>query len=57
MSDSAVAKARRLLWERFRLLVEPAAAAPLAALDVPHPVLNASSVAVILCGANTPPGL
>jgi threonine dehydratase len=49
--EPAIARARDLLWEEFRLAVEPAAAVPLAAwLDgqVPgrHPCL-------VICGANT----
>jgi len=51
VTERAIARARDMLWEEFRLAVEPAAAVPFAAwLDgrVPgrHPCL-------ILCGANT----
>jgi threonine dehydratase len=51
ITERAIAHARDLLWEEFRLAVEPAAAVPFAAwLDgrVPgrHPCL-------VLCGANT----
>ena len=51
VTEQAIARARDMLWEEFRLAVEPAAAVPFAAwLDdrVPgrHPCL-------VLCGANT----
>lgn len=52
VSDQEVREAQRRLWDRYRLLVEPAAAAPLAALA--H--LGAErdeKVGVIVCGANT----
>ncbi|HEY3752913.1 MAG TPA: serine/threonine dehydratase [Pseudonocardiaceae bacterium] len=51
VSDAELLAARDRLWEEFRLAVEPAAAAPLAALlagQVPGDL-----PCVILCGANT----
>jgi threonine dehydratase len=54
VTDQAVTKARRLLWDQFRLLVEPAAAAPIAALGTSLPVLDqARSIGIVICGANT----
>lgn len=54
--DRAIIAARALLWDRHRLVVEPGAAAALAALTGgryrPDP---AERVAVVLCGANTDP--
>ncbi|AXI76908.1 threonine/serine dehydratase [Peterkaempfera bronchialis] len=54
--DAEIASARRALWERRRLLVEPAGAAALAALRCgayrPEP---GERVGVVLCGANTDP--
>lgn len=52
VSDDDVRQAQRLLWDRFRLLVEPAAAAPVAALGS-LPVNAGERIGVILCGANT----
>ncbi|WP_377272261.1 threonine/serine dehydratase [Peterkaempfera sp. SMS 1(5)a] len=54
--DAEIAAARRALWERRRLAVEPAGAAALAALRCgayrPEP---GERVGVVLCGANTDP--
>ncbi|MCL2427717.1 MAG: threonine/serine dehydratase [Alphaproteobacteria bacterium] len=56
VSDAAILAARRLLWERLRILVEPGGATALAALTsaqfVPPP---GARVGVVLCGANTDP--
>lgn len=58
VTDDEVAAARAWLWERFRLLIEPAAAAAVAAarggrLDLTPSSDRPTSVAIILCGANT----
>jgi threonine dehydratase len=54
VSDAAILEARRLLWERLRVVVEPGGAAVLAALIegryVPEP---GERVGLLLCGANT----
>ena len=56
VEDAAISAAQTLLWERFRLIVEPGGATALAALlshrFVPPP---GSRVGVVLCGANTDP--
>lgn len=56
VADDEVLGARRLLWDRLRLVVEPAAAAAVAALTTgayrPAP---GERVAVVVCGANTDP--
>lgn len=56
VADDDISAARFELWDRYRLVVEPGAAAPLAALlsgaYVPAP---SERVAVVLCGANTDP--
>ena len=56
VSDAAILEAQRHLWQKLRLLVEPAAAAPLAALRTgtyrPEP---GERVALLLCGANVEP--
>ncbi len=57
VSDEAIIEARRLLWEECRVMAEPGAAAPLAALlsgaYVPAP---GEHVALIVCGGNADPG-
>lgn len=54
VSDETIIEARRLLWDRLRIVVEPGAAAALAALlskaYQPEP---GERVGVLLCGANT----
>lgn len=56
VSDDAIAAARRLFWEETKVLPEPGAAAPLAALlsgaYVPAPD---ERVALIVCGGNADP--
>ena len=55
VSDAAVTESRRLLWERLRVLAEPAACAALAALVSgqvrPRP---GSTVVVVVSGGNNP---
>ncbi len=54
VDDDAVVAARRNLWDRFRLLVEPSAAVPLAALEAGRVKTGPGDhTAVIICGANT----
>ena len=59
VSDEQLAEAQQRLWDQLRLVVEPAAAAPIAALIAgtwtPRARL-AGRVGVILCGGNTDPG-
>jgi threonine dehydratase len=51
VSDAALLAARDRLWEEFRLVVEPAAAAPVAAfLDG---LVPGALPCIVLCGANT----
>jgi threonine dehydratase len=58
VADEAIQAAQRLLWERLRLIAEPGGATALAALLsgawVPP---SGALVGVVLCGANTDPGL
>lgn len=55
VTDTEALAAREFVWDQFRILLEPAAAVPIAVLltrkFVPAP---GSHTAVILCGANTP---
>ena len=58
VTDEQLADARQRLWNRFRLVVEPSAAAPIAALEAgawePRASLS-NRIGVILCGGNTDP--
>ncbi len=56
VSDDDIMQARRLLWEECRLVVEPGAAATLAALTsgAYRPAPD-ERVGLVLCGANTDP--
>jgi threonine dehydratase len=55
VSDEAMFAARDLLWDWLRIVVEPAAATPLAAVigGQWRPSSTDSRVAIVLCGANT----
>ncbi len=55
ISDEAVVAAREHLWRWLRIVVEPAAAAPIAALMTGawRPRRGEDRVGVVLCGANT----
>lgn len=54
VDDDAVLSARRDLWERYRVVVEPSAAVPMAAILsgswLPEP---GHHTGIVLCGANT----
>jgi threonine dehydratase len=56
VGDEEIRDARRLLWDRYRIVVEHGTAAALAALTTgaykPEP---GERLAVLLCGANTNP--
>jgi threonine dehydratase len=56
LEDGAIRAAQQRLWREFRLVVEPAAALPLAALweGVVKPQRH-ERVAVVICGANLDP--
>ncbi len=54
VSDAEVVEARQILWDRFRLLVEPSAAVPVAALlSGRYRPAPDEHVGVVICGANT----
>ncbi len=56
LDDTAIRDAQRLLWQSFKLAVEPAAALPLAALrSGAWRPLEAQRVCLIVCGANVDP--
>jgi threonine dehydratase len=56
VGDDAVVAARRLLWERHRLVVEHGAATVVAALaERAYVPADGERVALVLCGANTSP--
>lgn len=56
VEDDAVVDARRLLWESFRIVAEPSAAVPIAAITsgLWRPRRD-SHTGVVICGANTSP--
>ena len=54
VTDREVIEARAWLWDRYRLLIEPAAAAVVAAVTSGRTgFADGETVAVVLCGANT----
>jgi threonine dehydratase len=56
VDDEVVKQAQRALWEDFRIVVEPASAAPPAALlSGAYRPDEGERVGVLLCGANTDP--
>lgn len=56
VSDTMIAKAQTLLWDRFRLIGEPGGAAALAAiLDGAYTPQPDEHVGVLICGGNTDP--
>jgi threonine dehydratase len=56
VAQEPVAAARRLLWQRLRLVVEPGGAVAVAALLTrAYEPSRGERVAVVLCGANTDP--
>jgi len=56
VTDAELVAAQRLLWDELRIAVEPAAAAPVAALAFGRYVPAAEeTVGVVLCGANLDP--
>lgn len=57
VDDAAIREARQRLWDEWRIVVEPGAAAAYAGLTgAAYPPAEGEQVAVILCGANTDPG-
>jgi threonine dehydratase len=53
VSDESLMRARRLLWDEFRILCEPASAAPLAALrEGAYQPGPDQSICLVICGAN-----
>lgn len=55
VSEDAIIQARRFLWERVRVLAEPAASVPLAAvMSGVVPVEAGMSVALVVSGGNNP---
>lgn len=50
--EESIISAMRLLWERMKVIVEPSAAVPLAALMEGHEEFRAKRIGVILSGGN-----
>lgn len=55
VEDAAIREARQRLWDEWRIVAEPGAAAAYAGLTAYRPEPG-ERVAVIVCGANTDPG-
>ncbi|MEM9133888.1 MAG: threonine/serine dehydratase [Actinomycetota bacterium] len=54
VSDDDVTAAQALLWDRFRVMTEPSAAVPVAAvLSGAYPLEADRHVGIVVCGANT----
>ena len=51
-SESGIINAMRLIWERMKIIVEPSAAVPLAALIENRDAIKAKMVGIILSGGN-----
>ncbi len=53
MSEDAILRAMRLIWETMKIVIEPSAAVPVAALlEERIPLAAAERVGVILSGGN-----
>jgi threonine dehydratase len=52
VSDEAIVSAMRELWEVMKIIVEPSAAVPYAALLAEHPELRGLRIGVVLSGGN-----
>jgi threonine dehydratase len=56
VDDEAILRARQQVWDRYRIVLETGAAAPVAALlSGAYRPADGERVAVVLCGANTDP--
>ena len=52
VDDDAILGAMRLVWERMKIVIEPSAATPVAALLERPELFGARRVAVVLSGGN-----
>ncbi|GEM_PF-53554 len=52
VSEESIIAAMRLLWERMKVVVEPSAAVPLAALMEEHKLFRGKKIGIILSGGN-----
>ena len=52
VSEEAISRAMRLIWERMKILVEPSAAVPLAALMSARTEIKGAKVGLIVSGGN-----
>ncbi|MBR9975386.1 MAG: pyridoxal-phosphate dependent enzyme [Bacteroidetes bacterium] len=52
VSDDAIIRAMRLVWERLKIVIEPSAAVPLAAILERKPDTDGKRVGIILSGGN-----
>ena len=52
VSEDAIVRAMRELWQQLRLVIEPSAAVPYAALTDPVLALRGCRVGIVLTGGN-----
>ncbi len=52
VSEAAIVEAMRLVWERMKLIIEPSAAVPLAALIAKRDLVNGEAIGLIVSGGN-----
>ena len=57
VSEEQIASAMRVIWERMKLVIEPSAAVPVAAMlykgdEVKRKYPNVNNIGIVLCGGN-----
>ena len=52
VSETGIVEAMRLIWERMKIVVEPSAAVPLAAIITDRIIISGKKVGIILSGGN-----
>ena len=52
VSETAILEAMRLVWERMKLVIEPSAAVPLAAIHAGKLDISGKRVGILLSGGN-----
>jgi threonine dehydratase len=55
VTEEGIRKAMRLIWERMKIVAEPSACVPLAAILEHNDYFNNKKVAVIISGGNVEP--
>ncbi len=52
MTEDAIVEAMRLIWERMKIIIEPSAAVPVAAILEHRDEIPAERIGIILSGGN-----